>query len=88
MRIIFTKHALGKFKHPSIIKLGIKRKHIKSALVDPDYSAEIPERRVMFILKKIDADHDLRVIYRGNGAIIVIVTFYPSTRGRYEKTQN
>lgn len=88
MAIIYTKHALGKFKHPSVINLGIKRKHIKSALASPDYSAEIPERRVVFILKKIDVEHDLRVIYRKIGAIIVIVTFYPAKRGRYEKTQN
>lgn len=38
MKVVFTRHALGKFKHPSIIKLGIKRKHIKSVLAFPDYS--------------------------------------------------
>lgn len=84
MKIIFTKHALGKFEHPSVIKLGIKRKNIKEALIDPDYSTEIKERNVKYVLKKIDYDHDLRVIYKEIYGTITIVTFYPARRGRYE----
>ncbi len=82
--IVFTKHALGKFQHPSVIKLGIKRRHIKSAIVSPDYFGEIKEQRVKFVLKKIDHEHNLRVIYKKDGAIIIVITFHPAEIGRYE----
>lgn len=88
MEIVFTKHALGKFQHLSVIKLGIKKKHITLALESPDYSAETGEESVFFVLKKIDNNHDLRVVYRNKNGIIIVVTFHPAKRGRYEKTQN
>lgn len=83
VKIVYTKHALGKFKHPSVIKLGIKRAHIKMALTSPDYSGETKAENVLFVLKNIDSDHDLRVIYT-KGDIIKIITFYPTEKGRYE----
>lgn len=83
MNIVFTKHALGKFKHPSVVKLGIKRAHIKQAVTLPDYSGETKEKDVLFVLKKIDNEHDLRVIYTKSD-IIKIVTFHPTEKGRYE----
>lgn len=86
MKIVFTKHALGKFKHYSVIKLGIKKKHIKLALKSPDHLSKVEEYGVKSILKKHDKDHDLRVIYREDDDIIIIITFHPAERGRYEKT--
>ena len=83
MKIVFTKHALGKFKHQSVIKLGIKRTHIKQAVTFPDYSGETKEKDVLFVLKNIDSEHNLRVIYTKSD-IIKIVTFHPTERGRYE----
>ncbi len=83
MKIVFTKHALGKFKHPSVIKLGIKRKHIKQALTHPDFSGQTEEKEVLFVLIKLDNEHDLKVIYKKSD-IIKIITFHPAERGRYE----
>lgn len=84
MKIIFTKHALEKFKHPSLIKLGVQKSHVKLALEAPDYSGEIKERKVKFSLKKLDDKHNLRVIYKDEDGIMIIVTIYPIERGRYE----
>ena len=83
MKIVYTKHALGKFKHLSIIKLGIKRVHIKQAVTFPDYAGETKEKEVLFVLKNIDDKHNLRVIYTKND-IIKIITFHPTEKGRYE----
>lgn len=83
MKIVFTKHALRKFKHPSVVKLGIKRAHIKQAVTFPDYSGETKEKDVLFVLINIDSEHDLRVIYTKSD-IIKIVTFHPTEKGRYE----
>ena len=83
MKIVYTKHALGKFKHRSIVRLGIKRKHIKQALINPNYSGETEEKEILFVLVKLDDKHDLRVIYRKSD-IIKIITFHPAERGRYE----
>ena len=85
MKIVFTKHALGKFKHQSVVKLGIKKKHVESALKSPDYPSVIEEYGVKSILKNYDETHDLRVIYREDDDIIIVITFHPAERGRYEK---
>lgn len=88
MRIVFTKHALGKFG--SLVLLGWKfnKKDIKKTLLNPDHFSEDEERGVKIILKVIDEDHNLRVIYTERSGIITIVTFYPVGKGRYESTQN
>lgn len=83
MKIVFTKHALKKFKHLSVIRFGIKRDHIKQAVAFPDYSGETSEKGVSFVLKNIDSEHDLRVIYTQSD-IIKIITFHPTEKGRYE----
>lgn len=82
MKIVFTKHALEKFR--SLVLLGWKfsKKDVKEALVNPDYSYEIEERDVWIALKEIDQEHNLRVIYKKDHDIIIIITFYPREKGR------
>ena len=84
MKIVFTKHALEKFNHLSVVKLGLKRKHIKEALVNPDKILE-DEPNVKLLLKRIDERHNVRVVYKEIDDIMVIITFHPVEKGRYEK---
>lgn len=85
MKIVYTKHASEKFTHPDIREFNLKKKDIKLALNSPDRFGTEPLRGVEFALKALDAQHSLRVIYRMEGSIIVVITFYPSKKGRYEE---
>jgi len=85
VKIVYTKHALEKFAHPDIKKFNLREKDIERAFENPDYHGIDPLRKVEFILKKIDSEHILRVIYKVQSSIITIITFYPSAEGRYEK---
>lgn len=83
MKVVYTKHALEKFKHPSVVKLGITKIHIQNALEEPDKSW-VDEEGLEYLLRKIDEKHNLRIVYRKEDDIIII-TFHPAKRGRYEK---
>lgn len=85
MKIIYTKHALEKFAHPDLEKFRLREKDIKNALENPDQHGSESLRGVEFILKNLDAQHSLRVIYKVKSSIITVITFYPSRKGRYEK---
>lgn len=85
MKIVYTKHALKKFKHPSIIKLQVKRKNVEETLSSPDSKSEDEKAYTISVLKKLDERHNLRVIYKEVSDIITIITFHPARRGRYEQ---
>lgn len=88
MKIIYTKHALEKFGSLVLLGWKFKKQDIKQALIKPDHFLEDKERGVNIILKEVDKDHNLRVVYTENDDIITIVTFYPCWKGRYESAQN
>lgn len=88
MKIVFTKHALGKFKTHLIAGWKFTRKDIKAVIKKPYFSEEDTERGergVRIALGRWDHEHDLRVIYKEENDIITIVTFYPTEKGRYSK---
>lgn len=85
MKIIFTNHTLGKLKHSDIKKFHLNQKDIKDALTNPDHHGIEFVREVEFVLKSIDAKHNLRVIYKVESSIITVITFYLTRKGRYEK---
>lgn len=88
MKILFTKHALEKFGSLALLGWKFEKEDVKQSLLDPDHFSEDKERGVKIILKEIDKNHNLRIVYREDDGIITIVTFYPCGKGRYEITQN
>lgn len=85
MKIVFTKHALRKFKTHEAAGWKFSKKDIKETIKSPYFSETNVERGVSLVLKKWDTDHDLRVIYRQDNDIITVITFYPTEKGRYVK---
>lgn len=83
MKIIFTKHALGKFKTHLAAGWKFSQIHIKETIKKPDFSNKDEERSVKFVIKRWDSEHDLRVIYKEEDGIITVITFYPTEKGRY-----
>lgn len=82
MKIVFTRHALEKFRSLVLLGWRFTQKDIREALINPDYSFKDEERDVWIILKEIDNEHNLRVIYKEDGDIITVITFYPREKGR------
>lgn len=85
MKVVYTKHALKKFKFLESISWKFTKSDIENALVKPDDSGVDEERQAEFVLKEIDEKHELRVIYRKSNDIITVITFYPTGKGRYSK---
>lgn len=86
MKIVYTKHALGKFKSLRKLNWHFTRKDIAKVIKNPDYSLEDKERGVFIVSKRIDNKHYLRVIYTQRNGIMTIVTFYPTNKGKYENS--
>lgn len=84
MKIQYTKHAESKFKTLKQIGWNFTRKDINRVIINPDSSGSDPERNAKFASRKYDDKHDLRVIYSDSGGIIIIITFYPTRRSRYD----
>ncbi|MDI6798999.1 MAG: hypothetical protein QMD12_03360, partial [Candidatus Aenigmarchaeota archaeon] len=78
----FTRHALEKFD--SLKRYGF---HIdESQVVDVVINPEHVERRdnQFFAVKLIDSKHALRVVYEKRKGFLVVITFYPVRRERYD----
>lgn len=84
MKIVFTKHAERKFDFHKQFGWYFKVSDIENVLTNPDYIGK--DNDAKFALKKFDKEHDLRVIFIEEGGIIRVITFYPTKRGRYEKS--
>lgn len=85
MKIVFTKHALGKFETHLSAGWRFTYQDIKKVIKKPDFSDKDEKRGVKIVIKEWDPEHDLRIIYTEKSDIITIVTFYPTEKGRYIK---
>lgn len=82
--IYFTKHALKKFEILKRHNFHVSKKQILKIITHPeiiDYS-----RMPLLIAQgKFDRIHVLRVVYKQEGEIIKVITFYPGRSKQYEK---
>ena len=82
--IIFTKHASDKFGVLEKHKLNISRKQVLDTLRNPDL---IDRSRLPLLIaqKTIDSRHVLRVVFKQQGRIWKVITFYPGRKKQYEE---
>jgi hypothetical protein len=78
----FTRHALEKFD--SLKRYGFQIS--ESQVVDVILNPKRIERRdnQFFAVKLIDFKHALRVVYEKRKGFLVVITFYPVRRERYD----
>jgi len=84
VNIVYTKHAQKKFE--DLAKLGIKVTKIlvKQVVTNPQHQAKDPSSEHNTIAsRELDRNLVLRVVYRVEDGIILVITFYPSEKGRY-----
>jgi len=83
MRIRFTKHAKEKFILMRQSGFPVLRKEVVQTIKTP---VKIEERTdgTSIVTSIYDPTHVLRVVYRIENAIIIVITFYPGRRKAYE----
>lgn len=84
MKIIFTRHA-------SVDKVAMLKKHnfisskkfIKDVIRNPENEDKETDFPKIIASKSLDEKHVLRVVYKKEGDIMTVITFYPAPKGRY-----
>jgi len=82
-RVTYTRHAEEKFELLKRHGFEVTRKRVEETLTSPDMVISQAKGR-MNTQKRISERHVLRVIYRQEGEDLVVITFYPGRRERYE----
>ena len=86
MNIVYTKHAKAKFEILERHGFTVTEAQVADTVLNPDrVMAEEGEERAI-AQKRISDMHVLRVIYRQEGEDLVVITFYPGRRVRYENS--
>lgn len=82
MTVRYTKHALRKFKDLDVLGVRVTKRLIRSILINP-YTVDAESDRPNSIASGVfDDRHLLRIVYRNEDGIIVVITFYPVRKGR------
>jgi hypothetical protein len=81
-KIKFTKHSLDKFKLLEDYGFTFKRNQLIDAVLNPE---RVDTKNGQFLAtKSIDSKHAIRVVYEIRKGFLVIITFYPVRRERYD----
>ncbi|RLC80114.1 MAG: DUF4258 domain-containing protein [Chloroflexi bacterium] len=83
MAIVYTYHSLRKFKLLEQHGFRVTSEQVEETLTAPN--VVIPQQKGRYIAqKRISQHYVLRVVYRKEGDNLVVITFYPGRRERYE----
>jgi hypothetical protein len=80
--IRFTRHARGKFDILAEYGYPIAEEQVRDTLLSPDRIEDHQSEQIA--QKRITNTHVLRVVYRLEGEEMIVITFYPGRRQRYE----
>lgn len=82
--VVFTKHAKEKFAILARHGFRVTEIIVRDAIL---YPQKIDDSRSPLIIAQaaFDASRVLRVVYRQEGTVKTIITFYPGRKSQYEK---
>ncbi len=83
MKVAFSSQARQKFHILRMHNCTITEEEVKKTVEEPD-SVKEGRRERMIAQRVVNKEHLLRVIYEKRRDDIVIITFYPARRERYE----
>ena len=83
MTIVFTNHAEKKLKDLKNLGVDVTKSLIKNVLKNPLHVDEESDPPRKIASGKFDDNHLLRVVFREENDIIIVITFYPAKKGRY-----
>lgn len=64
-------------------KFKVDKNFIDKVIKEPDHEDKESDKPKIIASKEIDRKHVLRIVYKREGDIITIITFYPAEKGRY-----
>jgi len=84
MEVYFTKHASAKFGVLRRHGVKISRNKVVRTVKSPD---TIDRSRLPLLIAQsnLDKSHVLRVVYKKDENLIIVITFYPGRKSQYEK---
>ena len=83
MKIKYTSHATQKFVILKRYGIDYSKSRIEEVLLNPDKVEDsIKNRKIA--QKQVNSKHLIRVIFEEKNNDMVIITFYPARRKRYE----
>ncbi|OGY24971.1 MAG: hypothetical protein A2Z11_04880 [Candidatus Woykebacteria bacterium RBG_16_43_9] len=84
MKIVFSKHAKrDKFPILAKHKFYLNDEDVIKVIEEPEHEDKESDKPNVSASRNYDEKHILRVVYRKEGDIIRIITFYPAEKGRY-----
>lgn len=81
-KVKFTKHAIEKFETLKRYGFEIEEKQVVETILRPGRLDQKSSQ--FFATKAINAKHALRVVYESRKDFLVIITFYPVRRERFD----
>lgn len=83
MKIVYTKHALEKFRLLEKLGWKISKQKVNQTIRQPKWSgtSKLGQYATM---SSLDQKHILRVIYDKVGDEVKVITFHPARKGKYE----
>lgn len=78
----FTRHAQAKFALLMTHGFPVSEEQVRTAVTSPERLEFHGGERIA--QRQISDTHVLRVVHRIEGATVVVITFYPGRRERYE----
>jgi len=81
-KVRFTKHAIEKFKLLKHYGFEVNEEQVINAVLNPE---RIDEKKGQFLATiSFNSRHAIRVVYEIRKGFLVIITFYPVKRERYD----
>jgi len=81
--IVYTRHAREKFALLARYNFPVTEQQVADTIHDPALLTEQSGGRLI-AQRAISEQHLLRVVYRTDGKVATVITFYPAHRRRYE----
>jgi len=83
MKIKYTSHAEFKFKILKRYGIDYSKSQIEDILRNPE-KVEDSKKNRKIAQKPVNLNHIIRVVYEEKDNDVIIITFYPARRKRYE----
>lgn len=83
MTFIYTKHAEDKLKEPESKTFGISKELLELTVLKPK-TREVLKTNQFRSTGSLDKFHSLVIVHRKDYDRIVIITFFPAVKDRYE----
>lgn len=83
MPVRYTHHANQKFKDLDRLGVHVTKRRVSSILKKPNFIDAETDYPNFIAAGPLDATHLLRIVYRKEDDILVVITFYPTRKERY-----